>query len=371
MSTDNLDFNFGTSGSIFGEFTPDLSSLQEKPEEKVEDPIEEVEDTKTTDTTGDDDDDNDSLIPDDDQNDITDTEDSDNDNSDDDNTIETDVESVSYKAIADYLAESGIVDSLDDYDGEDTPEALEIAVKNTITNMVQHYKDSIPEEGKQFLDYLEKGGDPSKFFEVLERPIDFNNIDLTDEGNQKKVYAEYLKSLDYSEDEIQEELNDAEDNLLLEKKANKAIGKLQKIHEGRQKELIQEQERIIQEQNAQYESYINNIKSTIESSSQLAGLSLTPSEKSEFQKYLLQSDKDGLTQYQKELNENPIQTQLELAYLKFKKYDFSKVTKQVKTEETRRIKNLIKNTDRVNSRSPQVTNNSKQGDLSAFKSSLF
>lgn len=365
MSKDNLDFNFGESGSIFGDFTPDLSSLQ-KQEDSVEEEVEtepeieeEKDDIEPTDNN-DLDQDKDSEI-----------EEEDNKLEEESDEVETEVENVSYKAIADYLAESGIVDRLDDYDGEDSPEALEIAVQNTINNMVQHYKDSIPEEGKQFLDYLERGGDPSKFFQVLEKPIDFNNIDLTNEDNQKKVYTEYLKSLDYSQEEIQEELNDAEDNLLLEKKANTAIKKLQKIHENKQKELIQEQERAIQEQQAQYETYINTIKNTIESSNQLAGLSLTPSEKAEFQKYLLQSDKEGLTQYQRELNENPIQTQLELAYLKFKKYDFSKVTKQVKTEETRRIKNLIKNSDKVNSRSPQVTNNSKQGDLSAFKSSLF
>lgn len=365
MNKDNLDFNFGTTGSIFGDFTPDLSSIQKQPEEVEED--EEVE-TIDQNKTEDQDSDNDSMTTDDDTDDQIEEESEDEPNTDSEEV--EDYSNVSYKAITDYLAESGIIDGLEDYDGEDSPEALEIAVGNTIKNMVQHYKDSIPEEGKQFLNYLEKGGDPSKFFQSLEKPIDFESIDLTNEDNQKKVYTEYLKSLDYTPEEIQEELNDAEDNLLLEKKANTAIKKLQKIHQNKQANLIAEQEALIQEQEKQYTNYINSIKSTISSSNQIAGLSISPSEKIEFEKYLLQTDDQGLTKYQKELNENPIQTQLELAYLKFKKYNFSKVTKQVKTEETRRIKNLIKNSDKVNSRSPQVTNN-KQGDLSAFKSSLF
>lgn len=366
MSKDNLDFNFGTTGSIFGDFTPDLSSIQKQPEESEEEQAEESEEKieeKNTEISKTEEVDEAEGVDEADQGDSEEVVDK--------NTEEIeDYSNVSYRAITDYLAESGIIDGLEDYEGEDSPEALEIAVGNTIKNMVQHYKDSIPEEGKQFLNYLEKGGDPSKFFQSLEKPIDFDSIDLTDEGNQKKVYTEYLKSLDYTPEEIQEELNDAEDNLLLEKKANTAIKKLQKIHQNKQANLVAEQEALIQEQEKQYTNYINSIKDTISSSNQIAGLSISPSEKVEFEKYLLQADDQGLTKYQKELNENPVQTQLELAYLKFKKYNFSKVTKQVKTEETRRIKNLIKNSDKVNSRSPQVTNN-KQGDLSAFKSSLF
>src|SRR5690606_19488028 len=286
---------------------------------------------------------------------------------DQEDSVDTDVDNISYKAIADYLSESGVLDSLDDYDGEDSPEALEIAVKKTVDGLVKSYKESIPEEGKRFLDYIEKGGDPSKFFKSLESDIDFKNLDLENESTQKRVYKEFLESIGYTPDEIEEELNDAEDNLLLEKKAKTAAKKLEKIYQEKQENLIKEQEQAAIEAQLQYEEYIKSINNTIETSTQLAGIPVTPSEKTEFQKYLLQTGSDGMTQYQREINEDPVKTQLELAYLKFKKYDFSKVSKQIQTQETRRIKNIIKNSDKVNSRSPQVTK-SKAGDLSAFKS---
>lgn len=372
----NLDFNFGSSGSIFGDFTPDLSSLQAKPDETEETPEikdedkkvnpieEELEEEETT--TGSEDEDNQEN-----EDGIDQEEDQGLENElESDNEDETDVSNVSYKAIADYLAESGIVDSLDDYEGEDSPEALEAAVQKTINNMVDHYKNSIPEEGKHFLNYLEKGGDPSKYFQSLEKPIDFETVDLTDEKNQKRLYEEYLKTLSWTPEEIQEELQDAEDNLLLEKKSKIAKNKLEKIYQEKKERLVAEQEQLLLEQQKAYDEYIGQIKNTIKTSNNLAGLTLTPSEKSEFEKYLLQKDGEGLTKYERELQDNPIQTQLELAYLKFKKYDFSKVANKVKTEETRRIRNLIKNTDKSNGKSPQVKK-TEAGDLSAFKTSLF
>lgn len=374
----NLEFSFGETGDIFSGFNADLSSLQ-----KQDDPaINEVEDDKVNKTelegslsTEDQDpndidtEDDDNLSDDGSGDDDTDEDGIDNDTESDnqEDSNDTDVDNISYKAIADYLSESGVLDSLDDYDGEDSPEALEIAVKKTVDGLVKSYKESIPEEGKRFLDYIEKGGDPAKFFKSLESDIDFKNLDLENENTQKQVYKEFLESIGYTPDEIEEEINDAEDNLLLEKKAKTAAKKLEKIYQEKQENLIKEQEQAAIEAQLQYEEYIKSINNTIETSTQLAGIPVTPSEKTEFQKYLLQTGSDGLTQYQREINEDPIKTQLELAYLKFKKYDFSKVSKQIRTQETRRIKNIIKNSDKVNSRTPQVVK-SKAGDLSAFKS---
>lgn len=371
----NLEFSFGETGDIFSGFNADLSSLQ-KQDDPVVNEIEEEEKKKIEEgevSLNEDQDSDDDIVVND-ENELDDGDGDDGDNSDDNddsdsdhNSSDTDVDNISYKAIADYLSESGVLDSLDDYDGEDSPEALEIAVKKTVDGLVKSYKESIPEEGKRFLDYIEKGGDPSKFFKSLESDIDFKNLDLENESTQKQVYKEFLESIGYTPDEIEEELNDAEDNLLLEKKAKTAAKKLEKIYQERQENLIKEQEQAAIEAQLQYEEYIKSINNTIETSTQLAGIPVTPSEKTEFQKYLLQTGSDGMTQYQREINEDPVKTQLELAYLKFKKYDFSKVSKQIQTQETRRIKNIIKNSDKVNSRSPQVTK-SKAGDLSAFKS---
>lgn len=98
------------------------------------------------------------------------------------------------------------------------------------------------------------------------------------------------------------------------------------------------------------------------------GLSVGPNEKKEFQRYLLARDKEGLTQYEREVQENPIQTQLDLAYLKFKKFDFSKLANKVKTQETKRIKGLIKTKDTSPQGKSRTVDISRSGSLDAFKS---
>lgn len=291
----------------------------------------------------------------------------------DDDSIEEDKDiEYSYKALANFLAEEGAIDFEDSEDIEDTPDIIKDAVFNTAKNMVEEYKESIPEEGKDFLDYLEKGGDPSKYFQSLERPIDFNELNLEDDKNQKRVVGELLKSQGYSDDEIKETIQDYEDGLILEKQAKLASKKLEKVYEKKKEQLIASQQKEIEDRNKNAETYINEIKNTISTSDSLGGLSINNSDKKSFEKYLLQRDKEGLTQYEKELKDNPIKTQLELAYLKFKKFNFAKVANKVKTDEARRIKGLVKSKDATTKGgSKRVKSVDETGsDFSAFESFL-
>lgn len=273
----------------------------------------------------------------------------------------------SYKALASYLAEQGVIDFEDSDDIEDTPEIIEEAVLNTAKNMVQEYKESIPIEGKLFLDYLEKGGDPAKYIQTLEKPIDFDNFDLEDEGNQKRVIKEFLANQGYTSEEIDEEIKDYEDALILGKKAKTAANKLKGVYSKQKEALIAQQEQELKNRQKQVEEYIDNIKSTIESSNSLAGLSISKTDKKKFEQYLLGRDKEGLTQYERDLQKDPVKTQLELAYLKFKNYDFSKIKNQAITEETKRIKGVFKTKDTtVKGKSKEIKTDNTP-DLSGFR----
>lgn len=251
----------------------------------------------------------------------------------------------SFKALATYLSDEGIIDFEDSADLEDTPEVLFQSVQKTIEAEIKNYKDSIPEVGKKFLDYIEKGGDPSKFIEAAAQPLDFKSLDLEDTNVQKQVVSEYLKSQEYTQEEIDDLLQDYEDSLILEKQATLAAKKLEKIHSKKLDQLTAEQEAVIEAQKEQATKYVNTLTSTIDSAEQLGGLEITKKDKDAFKAYLLQADKNGLTQYQKEVNEDPVKTQLELAYLKFKKFDFGKVAKTAKSDTARAIFKKIKDTE--------------------------
>lgn len=370
-----FDFNID---SIFGGFSTEtpankiegLSTADdENSEELTDDIINKLTEDQEEDLVEDSDDD----AKEDDSEESTEEDDGDDEEEVEDNSTEDESEDeseeveYSYKALASYLAEQGIIDFEDSEDIEDNPEILEEAVLNTAKNLVKEYKESIPEEGKLFLDYLEQGGDPSKYLQTFEKPLDFQNLDLEDEKVQKRVVAEFLKTQDYEEDEIKEILQDYEDGLILGKQAKIASKKLEKLNSKKQEQLIAQQQAELEKRQEAVEKYIGDIKSAINSSNTLGGLEVSTADKKEFEKYLLQKDKSGQTQYEKELKENPMQTQIELAYLKFKKFNFEKLAKQVKTSETKRIRNLVKVKDKtVSGKSKQIARK-KSGDLSGFK----
>lgn len=273
----------------------------------------------------------------------------------------------SYKALASYLADEGIIDFEDSADLEDTPEVLFKSVQATIEAEIKNYKESIPEVGRKFLDYLEKGGDPSKFIEAASKPLDFKSLDLEDTNIQKHVLSEYLKTQEYSQDEIDDLLQDYEDSLILEKQAKLAATKLEKIHSKKLDQLSAEQAAAVEAQKEQATKYVQTLTSTIDSAEQLGGLEISKRDKDAFKAYLLEADKSGLTQYQKEVNEDPVKTQLELAYLKFKKFDFGKVAKTAKSDAARAIFKGIKATESNPKGKAKEVDLEDDNSLSVFK----
>lgn len=381
---DNL-FDFDVN-SIFGDFTPSIETkkLEENDEsadggdeddkldpkdDKVSKPEDPLEEDKDDDDDGDSDNEEDESV----DNGDTNSKDSDGSN-DGDITGDGDEEEIeySYKGIAEYLAEKGLIDYEDSEDMEDSEEVLEKAVESTVQNLITEYRNSIPEVGQQFLDYVQNGGKPEEFFQSLEKPLDFNSIDLEDESTQKRVIRELLKEQKYSQEEIDEHIQDYEDGLILDKRAKTAARKLEEIYNKKQESLIKQQEKIKEAEAKQYAEYVESIKETINTSDNLAGLKINRSDKKAFEEYLLTVDKDGKTKYQREVEKDPVKTQLELAYLKFKNYDFSKASKQGKTEASKTIRKMIRNTDKVRSTRSKHNDSSGSGsvDLSDFKSFL-
>lgn len=278
----------------------------------------------------------------------------------------------SFKPFIETMAEVGVLDLPEGVEigetAEDLVEAFETTVNSRIQNGIKEYKESIPELGQQFLDYLEKGGDPKKFVEVQAGPMDFANLDLTDEGTQKLVVREYLKSQEYTNDEIKEILQDYEDGLLLEKQAKLAVKKLEKIQDRQAELLIKEQEVEVKQREQAISEYVNSVKKLIKESKEIAGLEISEAEKKQVEDYLFKRDRQGLTQYQKELNEDPIKTQVELAYLKFKKYDFAKVAKKAESTAAAKIRSKIiaRTETTLKGESAQQHGNNKS-DFSAFE----
>lgn len=248
----------------------------------------------------------------------------------------------SFKGIASYLDEEGVIDFEDSKDLEDNPELLVNLVQAKIDQQVTSYKESLPDVVAELVEYIEKGGDPEKFLKAVNKDIDLESLDLEDESNQELLVKEYLKSLDHTKEEIDELIADYKEALILDKQAKFASKKLEKIQESKKAKLIEEQEAIAQEQVKKVEEYKSSVKELITGATELGGLPISKKEKEDFAKYLLEvNPKTGMTKYQEAISSNPKQTQVELAYLKYKEFDFSKVVAKAKTEVTKDIREKI------------------------------
>lgn len=295
--------------------------------------------------------------------------------SDDDDEIENDEEQssksegYSFKALASYLADEGVIDFEDSEDLEDSPDVISNAVLNTAKNMLSEYKDSLPEEGRKYLEYLEKGGDPVKYLQKTQTSSVLD-LDIEDKENQKRILSEYLAKSDYDEDEIKEIIDDYEDGLILEKQAKLALKRLEKIAAKEKEQLLEEQNKQIEEQKVQYQKQIKELEDTIENSDKIAGISLSKAERKSLRSYLLDRDSDGLTKWNRDLKDGGIKTQIALAYLQMKNFDLNKLTKTAATEVTQKYKQIFDGKDTTVKGRSQKVERSGKGDISAFKKIL-
>lgn len=248
----------------------------------------------------------------------------------------------SFKALADYLSDEGVIEFEDSDELEDSPEVLINSVKSTIAKEIENYKNSIPEKAKNLIEYLEKGGDVEKYIETISKPFDINNANLDSESDQEKIVREYLKLQGFEQEDIDETVQSYSDSLILETQAKVASKQLKKYYDKQEAELLKQQEQALEAQKQEYENYVAKLNTTIDTSESIAGLPISNKDKADFKKYLLAVDKNGNSQYAKDLAEDPIKSSIELAYLKYKKFDFTEAIKKGETEATKKLKNIFK-----------------------------
>lgn len=278
------------------------------------------------------------------------------------------VPAFSYKAFLSHLSDEGLVAFEDKEDIPDNVDVVYESVKKTIETGINQYKESIPEQGRQFLEYLEKGGDVNKYLETLQKPLDLNTLDLDSEADQERVLTEYLKLQNYTTEEIKETVTDYKDGLILDKQSKIAAKQLEKAFEKQTEILLKNQELQAEAQKEQYNQYIHTVSNTIDSSESLAGLDVTKAEKDAFRKYLLVRGKDGLTDYEREYQADPVKIQLELAYLKYKKYDFSSAKKAGATALTKKLNWTLKNNETTVKGGKSSSDPKEESNFDAFKS---
>ena len=278
------------------------------------------------------------------------------------------------RVFADYLHDKGIVELKED-DFEDSDEGLVSLIENSIKNKVSEYKETLPPVAKEFLDYIDSGGEPANFIDTYSE-VDYSKITgeaIEDKLEaQKQIVADLLYREGYSGEEIQEEIQDYEDGGLLYNKSKRALKKLQ-VHQDKQKaNLVQEQKAEEVRKKEEYTNYLVSLKDDINKRENIAGFEITDRQKKKFYDYITKVDrKTGRTQLLEDsINDND--AQLKMAWLYFNKFDFDKVQRQAKTDAVSDLKSKLqraqssssKMASKKRSKAPEETTS----DFSLFRS---
>lgn len=280
---------------------------------------------------------------------------------------ETELE-VSYKPLIESLAEKGILKSVEDWEQfEDTDEGLEKVITETVKDLVEDYKASLPDVVRELTEYVELGGDAGTFLQAKANVSTLNNLEIDSEENQEKVVRAYLANQDWAAEDIDEAIEDYKDSMILEKEAKRALTKLKKVAEKEEQELITRQKQIEEQQRLEYENYLTSIKSKIKESKDIAGLPISEKDKQSFITYLTKVDKNGETEYTKDLAKDYMNNSLALAYFKFKNFNFETIEKKAEQKVVKSLKNKMFKPTTVKPTGATGREQVSKADLEIFK----
>lgn len=241
-----------------------------------------------------------------------------NDNSDDQNNQTNDAdaaETQNVRLFFDAFAEELGWDVSDD----EKPDSME--------GLINYIEDTVAENSKpQYADdriaqldaYVKNGGKFEDFYNGMSQTIEYDNMDMEEESNQKMAVRDYLKLSGYSDEQINKKIERYEDADMLEDEAIDAIERLKEHqqYELQQQQQMQEQARMQQQEQAQ--QFVTNLNNTINSLDNIRGIAIPKQDRKALFDYITKIDSSGMTQYQKDFNKNMTENLIESAYFTMK-----------------------------------------------------
>lgn len=197
--------------------------------------------------------------------------------------------------------------------GWELPEGAELKDMDSLTDFIQSIVEESSQpvfassELQQLNDYVENGGSLETYLnQRYQGNIDVEKLDMSKTANQSLVLRELFKRQGYSLDKIERKLQVYEDTGVLKEEAEDAHDLLKNIIKKEADTLLQEQEKIQRQAQENQQKYLNDVISTIDSLDNVNGMPFTSKEKKELKDYMFKTDKDGLTQVQKDYSKSPM-----------------------------------------------------------------
>ena len=310
----------------------------------------------------------DSKIPDDINNDPTkDNKDGNKDNSSIDDTINDDdidpsdeevTEAQQVNALFDALGES-LGWNMADINEEDRPLTVDDLTKYLGKVVEQNSTPSYADDRIQQLDeYVKNGGKFEDFYQIQQQSLSLDDIDIENEDNQIAIIKDLLKHNGYSNEQIDNKISRYQDADMLYEESQDALERLKIIRNDELERNAQYQKQIAEQQRVQQEEFFNSVTTDINNLDSIRGIAVPKEDRKALYDYIFKVDQNGMSQYQKDFNQNLSKNLIESAYLTMKGDTLiSGAKKTGETSATEKLRKLMrhqtKNHTRYNAQDKQ------------------
>jgi len=225
---------------------------------------------------------------------------------------------------------------------------------------------------KEINEYVEKGGKLEDLYKAIYKSdISIDDLDLTNELNQKSIIKENLRNRDYSEQRIEKLISRYEEQGALEEEAKDSLEEVKEYREKTKTQLLERQKKVQAEEIKAQHEFVQNVEKIVTDSQNIRGIELSSKEKEELLEYIFKPDRDGMTKYQKDYNAN-LKNLVESAYFTMKGDKLvQEIQKKATSEATKglKLKLRTKGKSTKNTESETEDNNSKVTQLWEIASS--
>lgn len=231
-----------------------------------------------------------------------------------------------------------------DIDENDRPLTVDDLVKHMVDTVRENSVPEYADDRIQALDeYVKNGGKFEDFYRIQQEGLNLESIDLEDENNQKQVVRELLKHDGYSDDQINKRLSRYEDADMLFEESEDALERLKTIRKKEAEDAAREQEEYARQQYEQSKRFFNDVKTGIDKLDSIRGIAIPREDRKALFDYIFKVDKDGVSQYQKDFNENLSKNLIESAYFTMKGDALiSGAAKSGESSATEKLRNLLR-----------------------------
>ena len=270
----------------------------------------------------------DSKIPDDINNDPTkDNKDGNKDDSSIDDTINDDnidpsdeevTEAQQVNALFDAVGES-LGWNMADINEEDRPLTVDDLTKYLGKVVEQNSVPSYADDRIQQLDeYVKNGGKFEDFYQIQQQSLSLDDIDIENEDNQIAIIKDLLKHNGYSNEQIDNKISRYQDADMLYEESQDALERLKIIRNDELERNAQYQKQIAEQQRVQQEEFFNSVTTDINNLNSIRGITVPKDDRKALYDYIFKVDQNGMSQYQKDFNQNLSKNLIESAYLTMK-----------------------------------------------------